>query len=1050
MPKSIYKPLDKAFIRLPALPIETLAQLQDVVKLTLADPRIYEAIAIASPSLAETLAEFDQLSPKRQQQAKRSLLKYLIRMSSRTTPFGLFSGIAQAGIGEHTNLPVANPSMHRHRTRLDMEWLLSFVRSLENNPAIRPHLTYTYQPIMVRVGERYYFEYRDEQGKRTTTSIIATSGVELLIQKTLGGKKYADLLGEMLATIPEATPEEMTIFIDKFINYGAICSSLRPPLTHADPARYVLEQLTPLTAARSFTKQLRALLKGIEQYDSLALGEGQATLQLLTAAVQQLHPLSTSRLPFTVDLTVGFAEKPTLQPSLAADAAKFVDVLFKLSTNDAAETALATYRQEFMERYGHDRIVPVLEVLNQEVGLGLPAHYANAGHRHGRQSNHQAKQSDHDRILFQLALETIREKRSIVQLNETTLTRLINPELKVASLPGSLDVAVHIAATSQRQLNAGNYTLVASPLGGAQPAGRTIGRFADLLGEETIRYLQDVARLEESTEAERLHAELVYQPSNAHAANVAIRPAVRQYEIVVGAAPGVAPNSTLPLDDLFIGVRGQRFYLWSANHRKEVVVGQTHMLNPMNAPSVCRFLLEVSRDTVAPLAMWSWGAAANLPMLPRVVYERLVLAPAEWKLSVQDMEQSWGQQAKKRDVPAAAEWHKTIQAWRQKWRVPRYIYLTESDNRLLLDLNQEEQAMELFYAATAHGKPRTLNLQEALPGPRQAWITGQDGHYLNECVFQLVRNSPPFTEKDDESDNSMPTSQSASQEVRTKLFGSDWLYCKLYIPPLQQDEFLANYVRQLLQAVTDRQAMEAWFFIRYADPDPHLRLRFKVADAAMLQKLLAVITAWLKHIQRLGLLRRFCIDTYDREIERYGGPEAISIAEAVFAAESGVDLQLIRVKERGALPDSNLLHIAVLTTSLILSAFELELPQQAAWIGTRQAAKKEYIQDYRRDRTNILSLVQTYYAKTSNTAEVQSICQQLEQQLRPLAARYLQLEREGRLSVPLKHLLHSLVHMHCNRLLGPDRDQEQRVRYYLQHALTDLPHWQPPQQKLSS
>jgi len=38
-----------------------------------------------------------------------------------------------------------------------------------------------------------------------------------------------------------------------------------------------------------------------------------------------------------------------------------------------------------------------------------------------------------------------------------------------------------------------------------------------------------------------------------------------------------------------------------------------------------------------------------------------------------------------------------------------------------------------------------------------------------------------------------------------------------------------------------------------------------------------------------------------------------------------------------------------------------------------------------------------------------------------------QLDAEGRLTSPFVEICHSFLHMHCNRLLGPERAQERKV-----------------------
>lgn len=581
----MYRPLGQAFLRVPILPVETSHSSIDPIQKVEDSPLLREAISIASPSLIDALSRRQIMAPRKMRQLQRSLLKYTIRSSTRTTPFGLFSGIAPVPVGDRTAIRLASPNCHRHRTRLDMEWILGYIHILEDTPSIQSQLTYTYQPVMIKIGDRYHFGFRNTEGNVTHTSVVATKGVERLIDKTKNGKRYADIFTEMLAEIPEATAAELSMFIKKFIDYGVICSSLRPPLTYANPARYVLEQLEAIPEAKNEARQLRSLLDALRDYDTHGLGNVEAGLQKISVKISSVHTQLSKHIPLNVDLAIHLDGKPSLQQSIADDAAQLAEILLKISQRDPDGGALTSYRQKFIGRYGRDRLIPLLELVHPDIGLGVPAHYGDMA-RHKTNSS-STNLSEYDTILLPIAVQALREKQLAVQIDTQTIERLKNPRLTDVTFPHSLDIAVQIAARSQEQVNKQEYLLLASPLTGAQTAGRTIGRFADLLGNETISYLQSIADLQAAQKPGHIHAELVYMPHSGHAANVAIRPPLRQYEVALGTNPGVADDYLLRLDDLHIGLHHDRFYIWSMSHQKPVIVWYGHMLNTLSAPNVC-------------------------------------------------------------------------------------------------------------------------------------------------------------------------------------------------------------------------------------------------------------------------------------------------------------------------------------------------------------------------------------------------------------------------------------------------------------------------------
>jgi hypothetical protein len=234
--------------------------------------------------------------------------------------------------------------------------------------------------------------------------------------------------------------------------------------------------------------------------------------------------------------------------------------------------------------------------------------------------------------LLGLAYRALHDRARVVELDAETIERLRTWSPSPATAPRSPDVNAFVAASSSAALDAGQFRLVIGPNLGASAAGRSLGRFGDLLAGEATACLERAARAEEAHGPNQLWVELVYLPPRLRSANVAIRPAVRGHEIVLAAAPGVPNASVIPLDELVVGVRDGRFSVrWPAKN-VEVMPCAGHMLNSLQAPAPCRFLAELSRDGLAHLGAFEWGPASGFPYLPRVQLGRVVLRPAQWRI----------------------------------------------------------------------------------------------------------------------------------------------------------------------------------------------------------------------------------------------------------------------------------------------------------------------------------------------------------------------------------------------------------------------------------
>ncbi|HEY2517935.1 MAG TPA: lantibiotic dehydratase, partial [Polyangiaceae bacterium] len=116
---------------LDALLEQDRAQAISALRARLADPIVREALFLASPSVHDALAAWmDDPASSRGHGALEVLLRYLTRMSTRPTPFGLFSGCSLGTLGAKTRLELGAKDSSRRHTRLDVHYLSGLCEGL--------------------------------------------------------------------------------------------------------------------------------------------------------------------------------------------------------------------------------------------------------------------------------------------------------------------------------------------------------------------------------------------------------------------------------------------------------------------------------------------------------------------------------------------------------------------------------------------------------------------------------------------------------------------------------------------------------------------------------------------------------------------------------------------------------------------------------------------------------------------------------------------------------------------------------------------------------
>src|SRR5208283_3024581 len=129
------------------------------------------------------------------------------------------------------------------------------------------------------------------------------------------------------------------------------------------------------------------------------------------------------------------------------------------------------------------------------------------------------------------------------------------------------------------------------------------------------------------------------------------------------------------------------------------------------------------------------------------------------------------------------------------------------------------------------------------------------------------------------------TKTKADPVARTLPPGSEWLYAKLYGGAAALDDVLTTAIPQLLRAGFERGLVSRWFFLRFADPQEHVRIRFQGPPDRLGQEFLPLISSAFRQLLASGRIWKIQFDTYEREIERYGGVEGTALGEAIFFAD---------------------------------------------------------------------------------------------------------------------------------------------------------------------
>jgi thiopeptide-type bacteriocin biosynthesis protein len=888
----------------------------------------------------------------------------------------------------------------RKALRLDWGVLESLVDRLEREPEVRASLTYRpNSSLYLRGGWHRFLERREQAGKQERAyhleAVEATPHLEFVLQQTDGGA-HLEVLGTSLARRMNVDRPSVDFFLQQLVDAQVLCGNLQPPLTSANPLGQVISTLQADSRTAARAEPLGALERELEALQDAQLGSHPEGYRSLAAPLAALGIASDTRDVLQVDL---FRPAPELALSKLVRRAleEGVETLRHLAP-PPTEGPLDRFRTAFQERYG-PRWVPLLDVLDEESGLGFdggdPMDSPLLDGLSFRSAPPPRQLSQRDQYLL---AQLPRWQGSLTwALDDVDMAALSRSE--PPPLPPSFAALASLEAVSPAALDRGEFKFWMEHYSGPT-AARWLGRFAS--GDAGLKdALQSHLRKEESLRPDVVFAEVVHVPEG-RMGNVLARPALRDYEIPFLANPGTAPARTILPADLQLTVRGHRVVLASTRLAREVVPRLSSAHNFARGPVVYRFLAHLQDQDGRP-GGWSWGALAEQPFLPRVTRGRHVLCKARWRFEARELKEAL------RDSPDGA-WG-AFQALRQRRGLPRFVLLTEADNQLQVDLDQ------VLWVETLHqlvSSRATFTLTECFPDPGQALVTSPEGRFAHELVIPFEATAP-----------SQPKAIPLPAPVITPVArafppGSEWLYLKLYCGPASADRLLVE-LEPLLRNTRAEGLWDRWHFVRFRDPEHHLRLRFHGFATRLLSELLPRIHRHLEAGLAQGLLWKWQVDTFEPEWERYGGPLGFGLAEGWFFEDSRWVLdQLVDGLTLDQRWRTGLRHVDAIWAALGLSLRERKQLAQSLQEGFR----KEFadsgalaVQMGARFRALRRELESEFpQAQGAPFAlELESLC-------RLRAAFDL-----GLLQEDLDNLAGSLSHMHLNRLLRANQREHEWV-----------------------
>ena len=805
--------------------------------------------------------------------------------------------------------------------------------------------------------------------------------------------------------------DEINPFVNELIEEKILLSELEPSVTGDFLATKIVHFLKSMPFVSQLKHDILSLIEDlqggqVEEVDAKYYNAKKEVAMRLGIADEDLFQIDTY--------------KPAAGCSLNKEIAKSLDEAHRLiyGLNQGRTVLQHQHLQNFIadfEKRYEGKEISLLHVLDPDTGIGYPANSMNAhdplvaGLRSS--SNDYVIETKHATV-FDVALnkfhECIASGQKEIVFTESDMTKYgkdIMTDSVISSLVSVLkcddgDKLLHLATESS----------------GINIAARFL-HMTDVRSP-----LEKIFRAEELswTDRQAIIAEVSFLPDE-RVGNIIYKKQTWAYDIpILGPAP-VDGGDTIRPSDLRVSVRNGFLVLRDARRDRFVIPKFSCLYDHHKAQVPLLSFLADYRHQFAPRPLtWLWGSVLNrMPYLPRVRYKNVILSRAQWNVSIHDFQ---------------ATRPETLMAELKARRLPDKFCIALDDNLLPLDITSIGDCELFIDELKRYGKLMIVEDLEHEYGIKDFVATDGRNKFRNEVIL--------FWENEVKRPH-IPRVSYNFKSQKEFLPGDNWLYWKLYCGSNSVDNILSNSILPLVRELQQKKLISKWFFIRYADPDFHLRIRFE-SDPANFENIRGRMNQQIKSLFAALLVWNVKEDIYTRELIRYGDENIVN-AETLFHLDSECIAGLISHYDTLFL-DSERWKLGVLAIDRLLSDFHLDLSEK---IEFTTHARVLFFDSLQLSKPAVDTLKNNY---RKHKDALQTVLKGLDEQMTiaenafqsrskrffPVVKKMMTLNAANTLGVGLHELLLSFAHMSLNRLFVTNHKQYETVVYDLlaQHYIS--------------
>ncbi|RAJ21009.1 lantibiotic dehydratase [Pedobacter cryoconitis] len=891
---------DFYLIRTPSFSIDSLYALnkylqdQDInaVKQTFSNDFFLKAIYFSSRDfykIAKFWIDDDAVIFNSEDRVLITLYKYYNRICSRSTPYGLFAGFALGKTSKQpSKISFCKENFFDSIFRTDMLFLNRLKKEILKQEENTKILFYPNNTIY-QFGDKLRFIEWDDDNNYKISEITNNSLIAEIIDSSKKGINKSDICAIINKQYEELEHPEIADYIDTIISSKILVDQLPPYITsNKNPVDELYHKLTESNIESTLLKEISSFVES--QRNTINIDEIENFSKTYSDYLNPEHH------PFQVDLKVNFQENNLNTKIVDGIINSALELMGTVKKEES--TRISSFKNKFNRKFENKEVL-LAHALDPQLGIGYDFHVSGNVEEMPLIQNIDFSYETNETEVKIPPIINIILKKYLRHLDHFTQQPIILTEEDIKSISNTTSsykwntdyyLIGDLLSANFEELDNDKYKFLCKSSIPSPYLSNLFSRFA-YHDKELEDKLKTYAKNDE--DSNYINAEIIHHPGG-RVGNILLRPRLYNYEIPYVTNTNAA-HDKIDISDIIVSIRNNEIFLQSKTLNKEIRprLSSAHNFSREQLP-IFRFLCDLQYQNTNPGLRWDWSFLSTQTFLPRVEYKKLVLSEARWKIS------------KNKNINL-----NLLREQIAELKIPKDCKIKEGDNVILIDTTHIV-CLNILLNKIRKGD---FNIYENINN--SSFISKEDKKYCSEFIFPIVNNQHV--------QNINGQAYKEKSEKRDFYPGSEWIYFKIYCSHMVGDRIITSVIKNTIAFINERDHIQLnWFFIRYEDPDHHLRFRIKATD---INDFLAVLDRFLKPLIDEELVFSLQIDTYKREIERYG-EDNIELSELLFCNDSSAIMQFLDLTTNYEEDEAIRWKTAIASIDILLDDFGLSLHQK--------------------------------------------------------------------------------------------------------------------------